>query len=124
MHPAHRAEAPFHAHRPGTLTLLRLVPWAEGARGHSVTGGSTRATGSRPHEETLGGPARSQRASRARHKDHRREAWCRYSPQVQRLTHRGQYHIGRLPGGAGLVYVLLAVVAVSVGAAVRAAPQG
>ena len=26
MHPAHRAEAPFHAHRRGGLILLRLVP--------------------------------------------------------------------------------------------------
>src|SRR2546430_1195173 len=123
MHPAHRAEAPFHAHRPGTFTLLRLVPRGlRGARGHTVNFGGYGAAGSMGHAEAVSVARRSPKEGPSQRSAAR--ALIPLQPQVS-LRHTAAGHSDRQPAVAGLVYVLPIAVVENVGAAVLAvAPFG
>jgi hypothetical protein len=93
MHPAHRA-----AHRPGTLTPLRLVSaWTEGARGHNVTREGYGAAGSMGHAAGISVARRSPKEGPSTITD---ECSRPVTAPSQLLVHRGRYHTDRQPGAA------------------------
>jgi hypothetical protein len=72
----------FHAPRPGTLTLLRLVQWGLREPAACVTGGLPERRAPSPIRGDARRPPEEPAGIKAHHNDHRREPSFRYSPQV------------------------------------------